>query len=129
MPGGAAPIWRLRSGDRQESLSIAPLLSANDLGPLHEALLAGRGILLAPAPYVAEDLAASRVVRVLETWVGPDLELRAVFGSRRGLMPKVRVFIDCLADRCRAVPYWAPVGEDATRSGEIPPSEPPAQPF
>jgi LysR family transcriptional regulator for bpeEF and oprC len=128
MPGGAPPVWRLRSGDRQESISIVPVLSANDLGPLHEALLAGRGILLAPAPYVAEDVAAARLVRVLEAWAGPDLELRAVFGSRRGLMPKVRVFIDCLSDRCRAVPHWTPA-EDTASPVETPPGESPPPPF
>lgn len=110
-PGGPPPIWRLRAGEQQETVSIVPALAANDLGPLREAAVAGRGILLAPDPYVAEDVAASRLVSVLPQWAGPDLELRAVFGSRRGLMPKVRVFIDCLSDRSRAVPYWTPVAD------------------
>ena len=116
VPGGQAPVWRLSAGDRQETVSIVPVLAANDLGPLRDAAIAGRGILLAPGPYVAEDVAASRLVRVLPEWAGPDLELRAVFGSRRGLMPKVRVFIDCLSDRCRAVPHWTPVAEDPAAS-------------
>lgn len=107
LPSGAPPLWRLRSGEREETMSVTATLASNDLTPLYTALLAGRGILLAPVPYAADDLAAGRLVRVLPEWEGPDLELRAVFGSRRGLMPKVRVFIDCLSERCQeTLPHW-----------------------
>jgi DNA-binding transcriptional LysR family regulator len=112
-PGGAPPVWRLRADDRRESVSIAPTLASNDLGPLHAAALAARGILLAPDPFVVEDVEAGRLMRVLDRWSGPDVELRAVFGSRRGLMPKVRVFIDSLLECCRQLPYWTVPSGDA----------------
>jgi len=130
-PGGSPPVWRLRAGDRQETVSIAPVLAVNDLGPLHGAVLAGRGILLAPDPSVVEDVEQGRLVRVLADWAGPDAELRAAFGSRRGLMPKVRVFIDCLVDGCRQLPYWTvpadpPASVAASAPGAV--SPPPVTP-
>jgi DNA-binding transcriptional LysR family regulator len=127
-PSGAPPVWRLRSAERDESVSIEPALASNDLGPLHAAVLAGRGILLAPDPYLAEDVEAGRLVRVMGGWAGPDVELRAVFGSRRGLMPKVRVFIDSLCERCRQLPHWtAPAGDSLLEArADRPASEAPA---
>jgi len=39
------------------------------------------------------------VRRVLGGWVGPELELNAVFAGGRVLSPKVRAFVDFLVER------------------------------
>ena len=100
-PAGSGHLWRLHRAEREEVVAVTPVLVSNDLTPLHAAVLAGRGILMAPDAFLARDVESGRLTRILADWRGPDLELRAVFGSRRGLLPKVRVFVDCLADSCR----------------------------
>jgi hypothetical protein len=41
----------------------------------------------------------TNVRRVLAAWKGPDMELNALFLGGRVLSPKVRVFVDFLAEK------------------------------
>lgn len=100
------PVWRLQSKGREVAVPIGPAVTANDFGPLYEVMLGGLGVVLAPEPYAAADVELGKVVRVLPDWTGPDLELRAVFGSPRGLLPKTRAFVDDLVAVCRDLPGW-----------------------
>lgn len=109
-PSSAAPVLRLHTGDREEIVTTTPLLTCNDLGALRKLLLDGLGIALLPDPFIAADIAEGRLARVLPEWAGPDLALRAVFGSRRGLLPKVRVFVDSLVEVCRRQSEWSRPG-------------------
>jgi len=64
---------------------------------------------------VAEDLAAGRLVRVLEAFETPPLPVNAVYHSPRLMAARVRVFLDLLALRvperlARVVPN-RPAGE------------------
>jgi len=90
--------WALESGTRQANVAVVPLLAANDFTPLYHALLAGIGICLVPDYFAQADLQAGRLVRVLPQWSGPGIEAKAVYPSRRGMLPKVRVFLDFLSD-------------------------------
>ncbi len=120
-PAGAVrPTWRLRARGREIVLPISPVVTCNDLGPLYEAMLAGLGIVLVPDPYAADDVGSGRAMRVLADWTGPDLEVRAVFGSPRGLLPKTRAFLDDLADLARGLPGWQAPASPAPAEAEPP---------
>ncbi len=95
--------WRLRRGRREVAVPVTPRLQANDLRPLVVALQSGAGLLSAPRVAVAAALASGEVVPVLPDWSPPPLDLRVVFPSRSGLPPRVRLFIDLLAERAAAV--------------------------
>ena len=99
----AAREWPLTRGRRQVTVPLSPRLVANDLRPLLAALRTGTGLLLAPRLTVAAALAAGEVERVLPEWTPPPLELRVVFPSRSGLPPRVRLFVDLLAERGAAL--------------------------
>ncbi|MBI6898339.1 LysR family transcriptional regulator [Pseudomonas putida] len=75
-----------------------PRVVSDDLAVLREAALAGVGAVLLPDEAVREDLAAGRLVHVLDDWAPREGEVVALFPSRRGLMPAVRKLIDYLAD-------------------------------
>ena len=60
--------------------------------------LEGLGIIVQPDFIVEKDLAAGRLVRVLEGWSMPDFSLYAVYLSRKFLPAKVRVIIDYLVE-------------------------------
>jgi DNA-binding transcriptional LysR family regulator len=95
--------WRLRHGRREVVVPLAPRLVANDLRPLLAGLRAGTGLLVAPHLSVAAALAAEEVVPVLPGWKPPPLEFRVVFSTRLAIPPRVRLFIDLLAERGAAL--------------------------
>ncbi|HVP68359.1 MAG TPA: LysR family transcriptional regulator [Anaeromyxobacteraceae bacterium] len=98
--GGQPPRfeWTLSRGARVATVPLAPVLVCNDLSPLVTAAIGGAGVLLALPASVPDAVRARRLVPVLPAWTGPTVEIRAVFPARAGLPPKVRVFLDFLAD-------------------------------
>jgi DNA-binding transcriptional LysR family regulator len=76
-----------------------PRVLCHDFVVLRAAALAGLGIANLPESVVREDLKSGALQRVLPDWNAPQGIVHAVFPSRRGLLPAVRVFIDFLAER------------------------------
>ncbi len=62
-----------------------------DMLALREAAMAGVGLVRITCLNGEEQLAAGELVAVLEEWEGPGGVIHAVFPSRRGLLPSVRV--------------------------------------
>jgi DNA-binding transcriptional LysR family regulator len=104
-PGVAAArhAWTLRRSKRAVTVALSPALVANDNVPLHAAARGGCGIALLDHITTAADVSARALVRVLPGWSGPPAELRALYSSRTGLPPKVRVFLEFLAQRAKQV--------------------------
>jgi DNA-binding transcriptional LysR family regulator len=75
-------------------VKVKGALEANDGLVLHRAALAGLGILAQPKYMVYDDLAAGRLVPVLEDWELPELTIAIAYQDRKHLPAKVRVFID-----------------------------------
>ncbi len=92
-----------------------------DNGPtLRQLCLEGLGLARLGEFHVAPDLAAGRLVRVLERYNPEDIELiHAIFADHQHLPARVRVFVDFLAERIRAgaVRRTVPAGEG--RSVEV----------
>jgi DNA-binding transcriptional LysR family regulator len=71
--------------------------------------LAGCGIAKLATVNAGDDLRAGRLVRVLPDWPLAGLERRAiwaVYTGNRAIPPKVRAFVDFLAERIGDPPYW-----------------------
>lgn len=89
--------WRLGPDDNP-----TPALSrfVSNHGPaLRAAALQGFGLVLQPRVLVADDLAAGRLVPVLEKSVPPALPVHLVYPRDRLLLPKLRSFIDFAVQR------------------------------
>jgi DNA-binding transcriptional LysR family regulator len=99
----ARHAWTLTAGRQAVTVALAPALVANDLSPLREAARGGAGVAMIGIVTAAADVESGALVRVLPGWVGPPAELRAIYPSRVGLSPKVRVFLDFVAERARRV--------------------------
>jgi LysR family transcriptional regulator for bpeEF and oprC len=100
--GGGGTVrheWELRRGESAVTIPVKPVLVCNDMAPLRAAAVAGMGVLLAGEAVLPEALRRRELVPVLPDWSGPVAEVRAVFPSRSGLAPKVRVFVDFLVER------------------------------
>lgn len=116
---GRPADWRFRT--RPDDGSDAPLADnrtlpvhgrfcASNAEALRDAALAGYGIGQLATFLVGDDLRAGRLVPVLESYTTPGPPIRAVYPTGRHLSPKVRRFIDLLAEAWQPHPTW----DDAT---------------
>jgi LysR family transcriptional regulator, regulator for bpeEF and oprC len=92
-------VWPLSDGSGLIDFPINPIMVANDPAPLTGALVCGEGVLLASDVTVKPLVESGSVQRVLAGWVGPELELNAVFNRGLVMSPKVRAFVDFLVER------------------------------
>ncbi len=81
-------------------------LRANNGDTARAVALAGQGIIWQPTFLIGADLKAGRLVRVLPEYSLPDIDILALYPSRRYLSAKVRVMVDFLADAFKATPAW-----------------------
>lgn len=65
---------------------------------VRDALLAGFGLSLIPCIYVERDIAEGRLVTALDDWSAVETSIHVVYPSRQYILPKVRAFVDFLAD-------------------------------
>ncbi len=98
--------WSLVCANRdrakgQEVVRVSGNLETNNAEAIHGALLDGVGLGLLPLWLVGADLRTGRLVRALPDYQGTDSAIYAVYPPGRHLSPKVRSFIDFLAERLR----------------------------
>ena len=84
---------------KTKSLTVKPWTVINDFEVLRRAVMDGCGISIIPEYMCLEDEETERLVRVLADWSLPPVEFHALFPSHRGATPKVRAFLDFLANR------------------------------
>lgn len=73
----------------------------NSDAALKRAALDGHGILRFPELFIEKELREGALVRLLDGFDPPLASLSAVFPARENLAPKVRVFVDYLAEQFR----------------------------
>lgn len=98
---GGEYTWLLLDGERELQAPISPVLVANDPPSLFTSVVAGVGLAMVPGPFGAAAVAQQRLRRVLTVWSGPTVEVNAVLPPGRLHAPKVRAFVDFLAERLR----------------------------
>ncbi len=103
----AGGVWRLCGPGGERRLRVTGRLRINNGDALLAAALGGFGVALLPCFICGQDLRAGRLIHVLPEWSGPaDTAIAAVYPASRNLSPKVRVFVDFLAERFGPMPYW-----------------------
>jgi DNA-binding transcriptional LysR family regulator len=91
--------WVFHHRDGQESaVRIQPAVHATNGDLLRALAVGGEGITVQPDFIVRDDLAAGRLVPLLNDWHMGEFYLYAVYLSRKHLSAKVRAFIDYLAE-------------------------------
>lgn len=98
--------WRFRRSGVERRVRISGNLRGNNGNILVNAAMEGLGVILEPDFLVFEALRQKRLVRILSDWQTDELSVFAVYPNRKFLPPKVRSFIDFLADRFGPEPYW-----------------------
>lgn len=102
-------VWRFRGADGVRRIAIRGPLESNNGEVLAEAAVAGIGIACLPTFIVCDALADGRLVELLTDWTDDrEPALYAVYPERRHLAPKVRAFVDFLAEAITDPPPWEP---------------------
>ena len=89
-----------------QMVDVAGRLSANNGDALQAAAREGAGLVYLPSFIVGGDVQAGRLVSVLDEFTTTGATVNAVYPHARHLSPKVRVFVDFLAERFGPEPYW-----------------------
>lgn len=93
---GAAPI----------SMPVTGRLQMNNSLAIRKAVLAGVGITRTPTFVVGRDLQQGRLRAILPEFELLELSIYLVYPQRQHLAPKVRAFVDFMAERFGGTPYW-----------------------
>ncbi len=97
------PVWPFVREGREYSLSVRGAVEANNGETLGQLAAAGVGVTRVGAFSVADDVAAGRLVPLLEDFNPGDVEnIHAVFVGGANTPARVRVFVDFLAERLKA---------------------------
>jgi DNA-binding transcriptional LysR family regulator len=101
--------WQLLDARGTEhTVRVNYTMLTNNGDTARAAALAGLGVIWQPTFLVGEDLRAGRLVELLPAYRMADIDVLAVYPSRRHLSAKVRVMIDFLADAFAGAPPWDP---------------------
>lgn len=96
----AEPVWPFRRDGRGYALAVRGNIEANSGETLVQLALAGVGIARVGSFHVEQDIAAGRLVALLEPFNPGDYEdIHAVFVGGATVPARVRVFVDFLAER------------------------------
>lgn len=99
--------WQFRAPDgKLVSMPVSGNLQMNNSLALREAMIAGVGIARTPTFLVGDDLAQGRLVPLLTNYAALEISIYLVYPQRRHMSPKVRAFIEFMADRIQDPPYW-----------------------
>jgi DNA-binding transcriptional LysR family regulator len=103
--------WLFHDGRQEVTLKIdEPILRSNNWMVVREAALGGIGLARLPEFVVEHDVAAGRLVSLLEDQVRSDLQVQAVFPRTQRMPAKTRLLLDFLAQRLS--------GNEARRRGD-----------
>ena len=83
---------------KRSTVTVRPRLRVNGARPVRSMVVGGHGIGLCLLPTVRDDIAAGRLVRLLEDFEAYDRDVYAVYPQRRHLSGRVRAFIDHMVD-------------------------------
>lgn len=96
---GTSKPWKFIRQNEEASVTGLCRWHSNSGHCLLAAARDGLGLAYLPDYYVTEDLAAGRLVRVLDEWGGIERDVVAIYQHRRHLSAKVRLFVDFMQDR------------------------------
>lgn len=99
-------VCRERADAAPEVVRVAGNLETNNVEALRDAALAELGLGLFPLWLAGPDLAAGRLVRALPSFHVPDSAVHAIYPPGRHLSPKVRSFVDFLAEEAQRNWTW-----------------------
>jgi len=90
--------WQFTREGRVHTVQVRSRFHVNDGRVLLAAALDSYGIILQPEAVVGDELAFGRLVQVLPGYAAPSRPMHVLFSASRPQTPKLRSFIDLLAE-------------------------------
>jgi LysR family transcriptional regulator AphB len=90
--------WQLFEQDKQHHIDFEAAFISDDFSVIYQQVLNGLGIALLPDYLCEQALKDNKVQQVLDNLVGRSVDIYAVYASRKGVTPKLRVFLDYLVE-------------------------------
>ena len=104
---GRQDVWRMRDHDGHEvAVRVHGRLETNFGEVVRDAVVAGLGIAMHSSWHVCDDLRAGRLQALLPDYAIADTGIYALMPQRRLVPPRVRAFVDFLAERFGDDPPW-----------------------
>ncbi|WP_428416359.1 LysR family transcriptional regulator [Methylibium sp.] len=111
-----ADEWRfVDERGEPHAVKVNCVMHTNNGDTARAAALAGMGVIWQPSFLIGGDLREGRLVPLLPGYRMGDIDVLALYPSRRQLSAKVRVMIDFLAEAFAGVPPWDREAEVPTR--------------
>ena len=98
--------WVFQQDGKVVTIKVSGTMECSDGAVLHEWCLAGHGLAWRSWWEVGTDIAAGRLVSVLDEFAAPPIGIHAVFPQRRHLPLRVRLFLDFLKHTYGHPAYW-----------------------
>ena len=105
-PGSKQYRWTLKGPDGPITLRVSGNMDCNSGEALRDWCLAGHGLALKSLWEVVDDLNEGRLVPVLTDYPPPSHGIYALYPHSQHAPPRVRVFIDFLAEVFGTKPAW-----------------------
>lgn len=99
-------LWHFEVEGESVSVPVQGNISANEAMTLQRAALAGAGIAMLPTYQAAPALHSGELLRLLPQAKPRELNLNAVYTSRKHMPATLRSMLDFLAERFTAEPEW-----------------------
>lgn len=99
-----ADEWSFTDNGEPCTVKVRGSLSSASGDVLHSWALAGFGISMEAEWDVAEDLASGKLVALLPGYRSAAIDLFATFAASRMVPPRIRLFVDYLAERLPLLP-------------------------
>lgn len=98
--------WRFYNNGVEHIVPVSGNFKANSSQALAEAAVAGLGIVKLPGYMVTQEIIEGKLQSVLNDYVQKDIGIYAVYQHNRHMAPKVRAFLDFIAERFGEEHYW-----------------------
>lgn len=103
---GRAQAWRLKRDGKPTTVAVDGTVQSNSAEGLRAAALAGLGIVQLRSFALSRDVQAGRLQHIMPDHIVDDLQISVAYAHRRLLSPRIRSFVDFLADRYARPTYW-----------------------
>lgn len=90
--------WQFTQDRRVHAVQVRSRFHVNDGRVLLVAVLDGHGIILQPEAVAGYEFASGRLVSVLPGYAAPSRPMHVLFSASRPQTPKLRSFIDLVAE-------------------------------
>lgn len=98
--------WSFQEGGKPISIKVSGTMECTDGAVLREWCVLGYGLAWRSWWEVGADIAAGRLVTVLDAFAAPPIGIHAVFAQRRHLPLRVRLFLDYLKHTYERADHW-----------------------